>query len=343
MNKEPKGLENLFPYLEAKLNLDPQSTVISQFKGGYSNLTFLINSPDGQFVLRRPPLGMKISKAHDMVREFRILEALEKAGYGKTPKPVLCCEDESVIGAPFFIMEKVEGLILRNKVPEGMQLGNEFFQSLSKNSVDGLLELHNLELEKSGLASLGKPEGYVERQVMGWSERYFNAKTDELTELEEVISWLKSNLPTSENVGFIHNDYKYDNLVLAGQDEPEIKAVLDWEMATVGDPLMDLGTTLAYWAEAGDPDILKMFNLSYLEGNFSRAEVIAYYASKSSLNLENMIFYYTYGLFKVAVIAQQIYKRFKLGFAQDPRFSGLILVVEACGKKALESIQSQKI
>lgn len=343
MNKEPQGLENLFPFLEAKLNLDPQSTVISQFKGGYSNLTFLINSPDGQYVLRRPPLGMKISKAHDMVREFRILEALEKAGYDKTPKPILCCEDETVIGAPFFIMEKVDGLILRNKIPEGMTLGKDYFQKLSKNTIDGLLELHNLELEKSGLSQLGKPEGYVERQVLGWSERYFNAKTDELKELEAVSDWLKTNLPKNENIGFIHNDYKFDNLVLASPQDPTIKAVLDWEMATVGDPLMDFGTSLAYWAEAGDSDILKMFNLSYMEGNFTRAEAIDYYASKSPLNLENMIFYYTYGLFKVAVIAQQIYKRFTMGFAQDPRFSALIHVVDACGKKAMNSIQTNKI
>jgi aminoglycoside phosphotransferase (APT) family kinase protein len=343
MNKEPQGLENLFPFLEEKLNLDPQSTVISQFKGGYSNLTFLIHSPDGQYVLRRPPLGMKISKAHDMVREFRILEALEKAGYDKIPKPILCCEDETVIGVPFFIMEKVEGLILRNKIPEGMLPGKDYFQKLSKNTIDGLLELHHLELEKSGLSQLGKPEGYVERQVLGWSERYFNAKTDELAELEVVIEWLKSNLPKTENVGFIHNDYKFDNLVLAGKEDPTIKAVLDWEMATVGDPLMDLGTSLAYWAEPGDSDILKMFNLSYMEGNFTRAEAIDYYASKSPLNLENMIFYYTYGLFKVAVIAQQIYKRFTMGFTQDPRFSALIHVVDACGKKAMNSIQTNKI
>jgi aminoglycoside phosphotransferase (APT) family kinase protein len=343
MNKEPQGLENIFPFLEAKLNLDPQSTVITQFKGGYSNLTFLINSPDGQFVLRRPPLGMKISKAHDMVREFRILEALKKAGYTKIPNPVLCCEDETVIGAPFFIMEKVEGLILRNKIPEGMVLEADYFRKLSQNTIDSMLELHNLELDNSGLAGLGKPEGYVERQVFGWSERYFNAKTNELPEMEAVIQWLKSNLPSQENIGFIHNDFKYDNLVLAGPQDPTIRAVLDWEMATVGDPLMDLGTSLAYWAEAGDSDILKMFNLSFVEGNLSRKEVIDYYASKSILNLENMIFYYTYGLFKVGVIAQQIYKRFTLGFAQDPRFAGLIQVVDACGKKALKSIQTKII
>lgn len=343
MNKEPKGLENLLPYLETHLGLDPNSTVISQFKGGYSNLTFLINSPSGQYVLRRPPLGLKISKAHDMVREFKVLEALEKAGYSKVPKAILCCADENVIGAPFFIMEKVEGLILRNKIPEGMNLDDNFFAKLSKNAIDGLLELHSLELESSGLDKLGRPEGYVERQVSGWSDRYFNAKTDDLQEMEKVSGWLKSNLPEIENIGFIHNDYKYDNLVLSGFDDPEIKAVLDWEMATVGDPLMDLGTSLAYWSESEDRDNLKMFNLTSPLGNFTRSEVIEYYASKSPLDLENILFYYVFGLFKVGVIAQQIYKRFRLGFAEDPRFSGLIHIVEDCGKKALNSIQTKLI
>ncbi|MFD2201078.1 phosphotransferase family protein [Shivajiella indica] len=343
VNKEPKGVENIFPYLAGTLGLDPSSTVIIQFKGGYSNLTYLITSTDGEFVLRRPPLGLKISKAHDMVREFHVLKALEKAGYSKVPKPVLCCEDEHVIGAPFFIMEKVNGLILRNKIPEGMTLSPEFFNKLSRNTIDGLLELHNLELEDSGLGALGKPKGYVERQVVGWSERYFNAKTDELIEMETVSDWLRKHIPSNENVGFIHNDYKYDNLVLEGKDNPEIKAVLDWEMATVGDPLMDLGTSLAYWAEEGDPDILKMFNLTYPKGNFTRSEVIKYYGSKSPLKLDNMLFYYAFGLFKVGVIAQQIYKRYSLGFAQDPRFAGLIHVVRACGKMALKSIQTEKI
>jgi len=343
INKEPKGLEGLLPYLETELHFDPSSTVITQFKGGYSNLTYLIHSPAGEFVLRRPPLGLKISKAHDMIREFRILQALEKAGYSKIPKPILVCENDSVIGAPFFIMEKVNGLILRNKIPGGMDLNSEFFAKLSRHTLDGLLALHQLEIEASGLLVLGKPQGYVERQVMGWSERYFNAKTDELPAMEAASTWLKSNLPEKENVAFIHNDYKYDNLVLVGPDNPEIKAVLDWEMATVGDPLMDLGTSLAYWAEDNDPDILKMFNLTYQKGNMTRAQVIDYYAQNSNLDLSNMLFYYVFGVFKVGVIAQQIYKRYSLGFAQDPRFAALIHVVKACGNTAMKSIQTHKI
>jgi aminoglycoside phosphotransferase (APT) family kinase protein len=343
MNKEPLGLENLLPYLEAHLGIQATDTVITQFKGGYSNLTFLIHSPEGEWVLRRPPLGLKIAKGHDMVREYRVLEALNKAGYTKIPKPVLCCEDESVIGAPFFIMEKVDGLILRNKIPAGLELGPDFFHQLSVNTLDGLLELHRLEMEQSGLLKMGKPEGYVERQVLGWAERYFQTKTHQLPEMEHTSHWLLENMPKMEHTGFIHNDYKYDNLVLEGPENPRIKAVLDWEMATVGDPLMDLGTSLAYWAEPGDPDILKLFNLSHVPGNMTRQEVIQYYGSKSPLPLDNMVFYYAFGLFKVGVIAQQIFKRYSLGFAKDERFAGLIHVVEACGKKALKSIETERI
>ncbi|EOZ98641.1 putative aminoglycoside phosphotransferase [Indibacter alkaliphilus LW1] len=342
-NKEPKGLEKILPFLEKLLEVQAETIQIRQFKGGYSNLTYLIQTPKKEYVLRRPPLGMKISKAHDMVREYQILVSLRNAGYSKVPPPVHCCEDETIIGAPFFIMERIDGLILRNKIPEGMDLDTEFFHQLSKNTIDGMLELHHLELDNSGLINLGKPDGYVERQVLGWSERYFKSMTDDIPEMEKVSDWLKKNMPVEEAIGFIHNDYKYDNLVLSGPENPKILAVLDWEMATIGHPLMDLGTTLAYWCEAEDPETIKMFNLTHPKGNFSRADVIQYYDQNSPLNLNNMIFYYAFGLFKVGVIAQQIYKRHKMGFADDVRFSGLIHVVSSCGKKALNSIQTQNI
>lgn len=330
-------------HLEEKLFGDAEKIEISQISGGYSNLTFLIQSPKGKFALRRPPFGEKISKAHDMEREFNVLSSLEKAGYSKSPKPVFFCDDSDVFGAPFFVMEFVEGLILRNKIPKGIDFTPEDFQKLSEKTLDCLLELHSLELIDSGLIQLGKPQGYVTRQVEGWIDRYFKAKTNELPEMEKVADWLISNIPSVENIGFIHNDYKYDNLVLDPENVSDIKSVLDWEMATVGDPLMDLGTCLAYWAEADDPDILKMFNLTYLPGNLTRKEVIGYYGLKSQLDLSNILFYYIFGLFKVAVIAQQIFKRFSLGHANDPRFSALIHVVEAAGKRAYESILTEKI
>lgn len=334
-----EGFENLPAYLSAQWSIPIPELHIKAFKGGFSNLTYLIESESFSYVLRRPPLGNKISKAHDMVREFNILMALSKAGYDKIPKPILCCEDESILGAPFFLMEKVDGLIIRNKVPEGVP--TDFFAKLSHSVMDVLLELHALELNDSGLNQLGKPEGYVARQVSGWSERYIQAQTDDIPELRDAFDWLARNQPMHSSVAFIHNDFKFDNVII--RDDASVAAVLDWEMATVGDPLMDLGTTLAYWAEEEDPDILKMFNLSYVEGNFTRAELIDYYASKSVLDLSEILFYYVFGLCKVAVIAQQIYKRYALGFSTDVRFSILNQVVKAAGIKAMESIKLNKI
>jgi aminoglycoside phosphotransferase (APT) family kinase protein len=274
-----------------------------------------------------------------MIREFRVLQALEKAGYTKMPHPISACEDETVLGAPFFLMEKVDGLIIRNRPPA--EATPEFFRSLSQSALDVLIELHSLELSESGLGALGKPEGYVLRQVQGWSERFQRANTSEVSSIEEAFQWLLKSIPSHSDVAFIHNDFKYDNLVISATGE--VQAVLDWEMATVGDPLMDLGTTLAYWAEAGDEDILKMFNLSYVPGNFTRREVIDYYASKTGRNISEMNFYYVFGLCKVATIAQQIYQRFSLGYSKDPRFSVLNQVVEAAGRKATKCIQTGQI
>jgi aminoglycoside phosphotransferase (APT) family kinase protein len=292
--------------------------------------------------LRRPPFGEKIAKAHDMGREFAILQGLKKAGYTKSPTPILFCEDESIFGAPFFLMEFVEGAIIRNKVPQGMVLGKQEFEKLSRSAVDCLVELHQLELVQSGLIQLGKPEGFTQRQVTGWVERYFRAKTKEIPELENAATWLQENIPSTEYTAFIHNDFKYDNLVLDPADPCSIRSVLDWEMATIGNPLMDLGTTLAYWAEESDPEILKLFNLSHLPGNLTREELMDYYFTKAAGSKEEMIFYYVFGLFKVAVIAQQIFKRYSLGHSTDARFAQLIYVVEAAGKKAIQTLQTNQ-
>ena len=326
-------------YLSEKLGLPCQDLQITPFPGGFSNLTYAISCEAFSYVLRRPPLGAKISKAHDMVREFKVLKALAIAGYTKMPRPILVCEDENIIGAPFFLMERIEGRIIRTKMPS--DVGPSFFRKLSEQAMDVLIELHQLELENSGLLALGKPEGYVIRQVAGWSERYEKAKTDAVPDLEQAFDWLKANQPLESSVAFIHNDFKFDNLVCSA--EADVLAVLDWEMATIGDPLMDLGTTLAYWAEPGDVDILKMFNLSYVEGNFTRAELVTYYASKTSVDMSHILFYYVFGLCKVAVIAQQIYQRYVQGFASDTRFAVLNQVVQACGQKAQFSIQHQTI
>ncbi|MFD3407609.1 phosphotransferase family protein [Aquirufa sp. HETE-83D] len=328
-----EGFEKLPAYLGVP------SVELTAFPGGFSNLTYQVCAGEETYVLRRPPHGLKIAKAHDMIREFRVLQALEKAGYTKMPHPISACEDESILGAPFFLMEKVDGMIIRNR-PQA-EASALFFHSLSQSALDVLIDLHSLELSDSGLGALGKPEGYALRQVQGWAERFQRAKTTEVTSIEEAFDWLHSTLPKNSDVAFIHNDFKYDNLVISVSGE--VQAVLDWEMATVGDPLMDLGTTLAYWAEAEDEDILKMFNLSYVPGNFTRREVIDYYASKTGRDVSNMVFYYVFGLCKVATIAQQIYQRFSLGYSKDPRFSVLNQVVEAAGRKAIASIQTGNI
>lgn len=330
-------------YFKSKYTWDPQEIQISPLSGGFSNLTFLVDTPAGKYALRRPPVGNTVSKAHDMGREFKVLEYLENAGYTKIPKPVLYEENEEILGVPFFLMEFIEGTVLRNKIPPEAKISQETVRKLSENSIRTLLQLHQLDLENTGLIQLGKPQGYVSRQVEGWIERYFNAKTDEIPEMEKAALWIQDNLPSHENTGFIHNDFKYDNLVLNTDQLDQIKAVLDWEMATVGDPLMDLGTTLAYWAEENDPDILKQFNLTHLPGNLTRAEVIDFYRQHSKLDLKGILFYYVFGLFKVAVIAQQIYRRFTQGYTQDQRFGALIYVVKAASQKANKSIKTGKI
>ena len=329
-------------YLTTPLNCPSEQIQINQLPGGYSNLSFLVESPAQKLILRRPPFGEKIAKAHDMGREFAILQGLKKAGYTKSPTPILFCEDESIFGAPFFLMEFVEGAIIRNKVPQGMLLGQQEFEKLSRSAVDCLVELHQLELVQSGLIQLGKPEGFTQRQVTGWVERYFRAKTKEIPELENAAIWLQENIPSTEYTAFIHNDFKYDNLVLDPANPCSIRSVLDWEMATIGNPLMDLGTTLAYWAEESDPEILKLFNLSHLPGNLTREELMDYYFTKAAGSKEEMIFYYVFGLVKVAVIAQQIFKRYSLGHSTDARFAQLIYVVEAAGKKAIQTLQTNQ-
>lgn len=330
-------------HLENKLLWDQNEIEITPIVGGYSNLTYTIQTPKGKFALRRPPFGELAAQSHDIVRESQILESLQAAGYTKSPKPVFLFESDHLLGVPFFIMEFVEGVVLHNRIPIGIDFGPDDFQKLSKNALDCLIDLHLLELNQSGLIHLGKPSGYVRRQVEGWTDRYLAAKTNPIAAMENVANWLKTNLPKKENVGFIHNDYKYDNLVLDPDNISQIKAVLDWEMATVGDPLMDLGTTLAYWAQADDAEILKMFNLTHLPGNLSRVEVIEYYDVRTPFDLSNILFYYVFGLFKVSGIAQQIYKRYALGFAKDPRFAVLIHVVEAAAKKAEQAIRTEKI
>lgn len=341
---EELDISSLEKYLQQVLPEAEGPLVVEQFPRGFSNLTYLLRVGELQLVLRRPPFGANIKTAHDMSREHRILSRLSKR-WAKAPKPMAYCEDESVIGAPFYIMERVEGVILRPTMPEAMMPDPRTMAGIADALVDTFVELHDIDFKAVGLGDLGKPEGYVERQITGWTKRYFNAKTEEVPELEKTAAWLADNLPSEQDTALIHNDFKYDNLVLDPDDWTRVIAVLDWEMATLGDPLMDLGTSIGYWINNSDPDIMRQFKLSptTLPGNPTRADVVERYARKSGRDVSNIVFYYAYGMFKIAGIAQQIYYRYKKGYTQDPRFANLNFVVQMCGMTAWQAIQKQRI
>jgi aminoglycoside phosphotransferase (APT) family kinase protein len=335
-------LDRLRAYLlEALPGLDETCTIL-QYPGGFSNLTFLLTCGTRQWVMRMPPRGADIKSAHDMGREARVLRLL-KPVYPRVPSVILYCDDPEVIGRPFYLMEKMEGIILRNKVPAGLELDPGRMRAISQAAVDNLADLHRIDIVQSGLAELGKPEGYVQRQVEGWIGRYEKSRTDEVADMDEAARWMRANMPPDNPPAFIHNDYKYDNLVLDPAQPEKIIAVLDWEMATVGDPLMDLGTSLAYWAEETDGAILKPFNLTWLPGNLSRAEVVARYAQRRGIPEPDMLFYFVFGSYKIAVIVQQIYARYRKGLTADPRFAQLNHVVKACAHNAVTAIRLGRI
>jgi len=331
----------LIRYLKNNLAGFADQIEVKQFPGGFSNLTYLIIANNKEYILRKPPFGVNIKSAHDMKREFKVLGLLEPV-YTKIPKPIILCEDDAVIGSPFYLMERVKGIILRNKIPEGMDLTPDRFKTLSTHIIENLAAIHDLELERSGLITIGKPEGYVKRQVEGWIKRYFKAETDEIASMNLAAEWMTGNIPSDGAIAFIHNDYKYDNLVL-DIDSLEIKAVLDWEMATVGDPLMDLGTTLAYWVEKEDHPALQQFNITWAEGNLTRQQVIGKYAELRDIMIDDVLFYYVFGCFKLGVIAQQIYARYKKGYTKDERFAMLIHTVKACGQNVENAIKYNRI
>lgn len=317
---------------------------VEQFPAGFSNLTYLVRAGDQEFVLRRPPFGAKVKTAHDMGREFLILSSLHPV-YPKVPRPLLYCDDESILGAPFYLMERVGGVILRARPPNGLVLSPEVMRRLSESFIENLVEIHGVDYLAAGLGNLGRPEGYVSRQVEGWTKRYYNARTDDVPEVEKLARWLAEHAPEDSGRALIHNDYKYDNVVFAPDDLSRVRAVLDWEMATIGDPLMDFGTTLGYWVDADDPEEWRQmgFGLTTLPGNLRRRDLVQYYAQQSGRDFADVVFYFAYGLLKTAVIVQQIYYRYRQGFTKDARFSDLGLLVRACGNLAQRAIEKRRI
>jgi len=338
--REALDLERLAPYLQQALGLPGAPVEVQQFPGGHSNLTYLVRVGERELVLRRPPFGAQVRTAHDMEREFTILSRLAPV-YPLAPRPVLLA-DEAVLGARFYLMERVPGVILRSRLPAGLELEPTLARRLSAAAADTLAGLHALDIDASGLAELGHPEGYVRRQVEGWTRRYDAARTDDIPAMAAVAAGLAADLPASGPPTLIHNDFKYDNLVLDPDDLTRVRGVLDWEMATIGDPLMDLGTALCYWVEADDPPELRAlaFGPTAAPGSYTRQAFAEHYARVTGRSLARLAFYRAFGLFKTAVVAQQIYLRFVRGHTTDPRFAMMIHGVRALATQAARVLES---
>lgn len=341
-----RALEN---YLRERLpaliegeSFDNAALEVEQFPGGHSNLTYLIRFGDHEFVLRRPPFGPVAPTAHDMPREYRLLVAVSPV-FSLAPRPYLLCEDPSVIGVPFYLMERRRGLIIRREVPEGFGDDLLLRRKVSEAMVATLARLHSVDIYASGLVNIGKPTGFVTRQVRGWTERWMRSKTSEVPEIDKIISWLGDRIPPepdAENLAatLVHNDFKLDNVMLDADDPARVVAVLDWEMCTVGDPLVDVGIFLCYWAQKDDPEARResISPVTVEPGWISREQIIKLYAEKTGRDLSGIAFYETFALFKVAVVLQQIYFRYARGQTHDERFKDFDRRVAGLGRAALD-------
>ena len=331
-------------YLRLHLPQFAGPLAVEQFPHGHSNLTYLLRSGSSELVLRRPPVGNQVQTAHDMSREFRVLSKLS-AVFPEAPRPFHYCDDHEVLGAPFYLMQRSRGVILRKSLPSGLSLEPETARGLGESLVATLARLHAIDAQAAGLADLGKPAGYVARQVSGWIKRYAGAQTDNVAAMDQTGRWLTEHMPPDSGTAIIHNDFKYDNVVLDPADLTRIVAVLDWEMATLGDPLMDLGTTLGYWVEASDARALQgsAVGPTMLPGSLTRRELVACYEEASGRTVSNPLFYYCFGLYKIAVIVQQIYARLVRGYTHDPRFARLNELVAILSQQAQRTIEAGSI
>lgn len=292
---------------------------VTQYSGGASNWTYRLKYPGHDLVLRRPPAGTKAKSAHDMAREYKIQAALAPS-YPVVPQMVGLCTDPAVLGTDFYVMRRIEGLIPRTRLPDGVDLDRDGVRRLCTAMIDKLIELHGAD--SAPLASLGKGPGYPRRQVEGWTQRYTKAKTWNVPSFGYVARWLAERTPDDVGACVIHNDWRFDNLVLDPGDPTRVIGVLDWELATIGDPLMDLGSALAYWVHADDPLLMRMARRqpTHLPGMLRREEVVAYYLERTGRTVKDWSFYEVFGLFRVAGIIQQIYYRYHHGQTKNPAF-----------------------
>jgi len=330
---EELDVDALARYLKARLpdsldggTLDLEAPVqLAQFPGGHSNLTYQVQIGQCEFVLRRPPFGPVAPTAHDMPREFRLLSAIHPV-FPLAPRPYLLCEDLNVIGAPFYLMERRHGLVVRREIPGEIGEDVALRRRISEAIVDTLATLHAVDIVSSGLIGIGKPVGFMQRQIKGWADRWQRAKSTEVAEIDQVIKWLSARLPADpaprNPPTLVHNDFKLDNVMLDYDDPSKVVAVLDWEMCTVGDPLADLGLLLCYWAEKGDPEARResISPVTTEPGWMARQEIVHRYADKTGRDLSSIAFYETFALFKIAVVLQQIYIRYLKGQTHDERF-----------------------
>jgi len=328
--------ENLINSLENSIEID-------SFSNGYSNLTYLISTDSRKLVLRRPPEGA-IKRGHDMGREYNVLSNLISE-FKQIPEVYCFCDNPETIGAPFYIMEKVDGIILTENEAKQRIISPKEYEKISTIWLDTFIKLHAVDYKRAGLQSLGKPDNYIERQVTNWGKQYIKAATEDIPEALKIINWMNENQPKKHDSCLIHNDYKYDNVIFNDSTWSEINAVLDWEMCTIGDPLMDLGTSLAYWTTNEDgPIIIKNFpSPTNQKGNPSRQEIVDQYALKSGRSINNLVFYYAFGLFKIAVIVQQIYYRYDKGMTQNKKFSKLNEAARFFCIMAWQAIQNKRI
>jgi aminoglycoside phosphotransferase (APT) family kinase protein len=297
--------------------------VIRQFPGGASNLTYLISYGERELVLRKPPAGVKAKSAHDVLREARIMAAL-KPYYPFVPAILAGCDDHAVLGSDFYVMERLRGIILRRDLPAELGLDSAGVRQLCLDFIDRLVELHRVDVSRPGVTAIGKGEGYIGRQVAGWSHRWRQALTQDTDPVEDVMAWLAEKQPAGETaICVIHNDYRFDNVVLGSAHPIEIIGVLDWEMTTLGDPMMDLGGSMAYWVQADDDPTFHELRRqpSHVPGMLTRREVVAYYGERSGWSVDCFDFYEVFGLFRLMVILQQIYRRFVLAQTTNPRFA----------------------
>ena len=338
---EELHVERVEQFIRKHIPLPNESIEIEQFGSGHSNLTYLIRCGNVEVVLRRPPLGPVAPKAHDMQREYTILSSLHSY-FNAVPKPYAFSDDTSIVGSPFFIMERRKGIVLDTAFPAHIPYSPQIGQQISEKMVDTLVQLHAINYKETALATMTKPDGFMARQVTGWIERYKKAKTVELAEVEELKSWLVTNIPPSFDPTIIHYDFKLNNTMFS-EDFREVTGLFDWEMTTVGDPLADLGVAMSYWIQSNDPPILGHAlgkpPVSILDGFYTRDEFVQAYAQKSGRDVTHFNFYLTFAYFKLAVIGQQIYARYKKGQTKDPRFAQLGMLVENLLKYALSTIR----